>query len=256
MTYTAPGFRGIQELRYGATAQKVYLRAEADGATVTVSGTPTYEVFMNGGDTAIASGNATNTSNTISASLDISDTSAYPLGRFYTARFTFTDGTTTWNRDAIFDVVRIPTDDDIPCVLDDLRGMHTRIDAALTQVSQTSDGQSRYIVPAWEDLRLFLEGNGINPTEINRASLTTIIRKMAGANIMRGLMQAPGDVFSVLADKYDAEAADAKQHIVAIGRTGDGLTTEKRRGMSQPSLLIGPDNTVAGTRLDWRKVES
>jgi hypothetical protein len=62
-------------------------------------------------------------------------------------------------------------------------------------------------------------------------------------------------VYATLADKFEEEAKEAKQHLVVIGRDGDGLTVSETRAVSQPSLTIGPDRGVLQyASLNWKPV--
>lgn len=253
MTYTDPGYRGVQEVKYDSTAQVVRLQVDHDGAPVSsFSGSPTYSVFRSGQsltDTPLATGTATSSPPTLSASLDLSNENTFTYGRYICVfSFTPTSGSAK-TVPVIFDIVDFPTDDDIPLNLNDLRALHPMIDAALTHNSEDTTGATKYVRRAWQEVRERIRSIGLDPSKMARESYHSVLLYTAAVIIAEAQSQNSTGLHLTLA-RGRTEQDDtgwyqrgelAWKRFVAIYKPADGTAVEEIRAVSQPDLLIGTD---------------
>lgn len=253
MAYVAPPpLHRIQEVGYGLNNQLLVCQALVNGALATVSGTATCTVYVNGGSTALVSGNCTQAAGVMTYSLNASDTNTYVLQQVYRAIFSFSVSgiTAPYLREVVFVVTRVPVEDACPVRLDDLRGNHVRFDAVLNQAGQATDAVGRYIIPAWQDVRETLEASGISVSTVNPASVFNLVRYRALCNLAIGFIQSPGDVYGQLLGEYKERYREALNRVVVLSRQGDVFTVTQSRGDAATATVnIGPDHATDLTRM-------
>lgn len=254
MTYVDPGYRGVQEVRYGASANTLVCWPDIDGVTVDVT-SPVISIYLpNEGSpesTPLISGASMTedgTTHKLTYSLNASVTDTYILAEGYRGEVEFTYGGVTHYRTIVFDVVRQPIVNAIPINLNDLRRLHTAVDQALSSQSQSTDGAGRYIQTAWQDVLDYVRSRGHRPALV---SPPETLRAMTLARAMQVLCmaytRAPDDTWARLGAYYGEQYAEAKKTTVLKYAPADTLAHEDTRGWTQPDLLVGPDLADVGS---------
>lgn len=249
MIASQPGMRRRQEVRHGSSAARLECWAEVYGALVTPSSGATVAIYRPG-QSAPETTAACTVSSTylLSCALDASDTAKWALGTDYVAEFAFTaDGVTHVLRRS-FDVVRVPLREYPPCRVDDLKNAHKSVDAALAQLS-ISDAHSRFILPAWEDVILYVEGKGYRPALVtDPEALAPMLRARALLKLARAMRSTASDVWSKLAEEFAADYDEAQTNTVLRWSPADQhASVQADRSWQQPGLTIGPDPGVLST---------
>lgn len=241
--------RTQQEVRYGATTQRIICWPEVNGAVVDPDAGASVTIYTNGGAVTAVSG-ATATEHAdgyLYYDLDASDTAAWLLGVDYGAEFTFVSGGLTYVRRVLFDVVLLPLLPFCPVRVDDLKNSHATIDAALTQSGESTDVAGRYILPAWVEVCQWARAQGYRPGLI---SDSTVLYAPTLAKALHRYWtahrQEPGDIPSTLAAQYAEEFTAALDRVVLKWDPNQSRATETKRGASVPAFLIGPDHTPWG----------
>lgn len=248
MPITQPGIRRQQEVRYGASGQTVTCWPDIDGAATNPTGTSTVSIYLPGHETAqVSAATATEDAVTfqLSYALDASVTATYALGENYRAVFSFVVAGVTHLRTILFDIVRRPLNRFCPIRIDDLLNAYAWLEASLSNESQATDAFQRYILPAWEEVLLWIDANGRRPSLVSSPeSLKPMVHHLALYNVCKGLTQSPGD----LADKHAEESFKNFERMRDITvlryNEADGFVTDKSRGFNQPRLRYGPDTAM------------
>ena len=241
--------RTIQEVRYGASGNRLICWPEVNGALTNPEAGATVTIYRQGG-TAVVSGESVteHADGYLYYDLDASDTAALPKEMDCAAEFTWVVGTTalsavTYVRRVLFDVVRLPLLPFCPVRIDDLKNSHATIEAALSQGGET-DAAGRYILPAWVEVLSWVRSQGYRPGLISDPVVlyqTTLHRALA--LYWSAHTQEPNDVASKLAEQHADLALVAQDRVVLKWDPAQTGAVDSMRGMAQPRLLIGPDWT-------------
>lgn len=249
MTRTATGFQDqTQELEYSNAAERLYCSPMVDGVTLSISGTPTWEVFPAGvteDGTALSSGNATTEGARIYAPLNLSTTSTWSLRRYW-GLFSVTQTTTSrvFKFRCYFDVVRVPLINRCPVGLDHIRGFHQEVDAMITNAAepQASQAVDMYVLPAWRKTVSWVRAQGNRPGLISQPDvLLDVTRWQAIINFMRGNTRMRSDLRDQLVEEAKKELEEARSLVRLDYEPTDNADQTEVRAFNQPTILVGPD---------------
>jgi hypothetical protein len=247
MTYVAPGYRGIQEVRYGATGQRLIMWAEYDGAKLDPTTGNTVSIYPPNSTTALVTNAAVTegSNNELYYDLDASNTANYLLGQNYRAVFTWNTATPTYptpQREVVFDVVRQPLIHNIPMRVDDLYRAHVMVEEALSQTSTTSTAGDRWIVPAWQDVLRWVTSKGRRPSLVTPPEVFYgLVEARALERLFRACVNAPDDVWTRMADQAAKDFERAQNETVLRYDESDGANHVTETAWQQPQLRWGND---------------
>lgn len=254
--YVDPGYRGIQEVRYGGSGT---LRCwpDVDGATTDPSSATVsiYYPFQGSpNSTPLVSGAAVTeaASHLLTYTLNASDTATYVLQEGWRAEFTFVVSGVTYVRTVVFDIVRQPIVDAIPIRVDDLKRAHVAIAQALSQQSVETTAHQYFIMPAWQDVLDYVRSSGNRPNCISPAeTLRSLVLNAALRNVCNAFTRAPEDLYWNLGIKYQAEFDRAKKETALRYDPSDTFAHAEDRSWSTPDLLFGADLSITNA-MNWR----
>lgn len=240
--------RTIQEVRYGATGQRLICWPEISGELVNPDASATVTIYNAAGVALVSGASASeHASYYLYYDLNASSTSTFPLACDYAAEFTFVSGSLTYVKRVLFDVVLLPLLPFCPVRVDDLKNAHSTIDAAITQAFESTDFAGRFILPAWVEACQWVRAQGYRPGLISDATvLYQPTLHAALRNYWRARIQEPGDVAGQLAEQHGNAYTDALDRVVLKWDPSQSRAVETTRGLAQPRLLIGPDYLPSG----------
>lgn len=262
MAYVAPGFRGIQEVRFGATGQRLICWPEIDGAKLDPTAGPTVTIYPPNSTTALITNAAVTegANNELYYDLDASSASNYQLGQNYRAVFTWNTATATYptpQREVVFDVVRQPLIHNIPMRADDLKRAHVMVEEALSQTGIESTIGDRVVVAAWQDVLRWVESKGRRPSLVTPPEVFYgLVEARATERLFRACINAPDDVWTRLADEYAKLYDRAQTETVLRYDESDGVNHQQERAWQQPELRWGNDMATGGGLLSVGRLVS
>lgn len=244
-----PGYRGVQEVEYGASSQKLTCWADVSGVQDNPAASAVVSVYRPGqtdDDPEIDGAAATEdaTTHQLSYLLNATDTSIWALGPGNRAKWSWTDsGGIARTATITFEVVRQPLIYNCPVTYEDLQHNNPSITEAMTQLGETATTVAqKYIMPGWADVLQWVRSKGRRPAlTTGKEGLERVAYYRILILLLRGLREAGGSVSQqqILDAMEDHKRAETE--CVLEYRDGDVSAPVTERTWQQPQLLVGND---------------
>ena len=255
-----PGYRGIQEVEYGAASQTITCWPEVEGVLVDPT-SATVIVMRAGQDTTnaqIPSTTATEdgTTHQLSHTFSAADTTAWPLttDSVNRAKWTWVYGGKAYTTTTTFEVVRQPLIYNCPVRYDDvLKGFQGNAEALTQDGESATTVAQKYIMQAWADVLQWVRSKGKRP------ALTTGKEGLERVTYYRALVlmyrahREGDDSWSKALESALKDYEVAKTECVLQYREDDQNTPQLQRAWQQTQFLVGNDmSSGALFCLPWR----
>ncbi len=253
VAYVNPGYRGVQEVRYGDEYASLYTWPDIDGATSDISGdTVTYAIYRPGvgspDGTAVTSGTATvnPASSRVTIDLNASNTNTYVLSERWRCEVTF-ESLLFKKKTIVFDIVRQPLLQFIPVRVDDLKRLHVQAAQMLAQQAISGSNMESYaemfiIQPAWQRVMGDVIAAGKRPALISPPETLYQVALHASAELMfQMFMRAPDDVWDRQRQYHAERYTEAKKNLVLNYAEADNFSHHKDRSWNERTMGAGND---------------
>jgi hypothetical protein len=257
---TDPGYRGIQEVEYGASGQVLTCWTDLNGVQTDPTAGATVRVFCPGQDDSspqVASTAATEdpTTHQLSYTLDASNTGIWVARDGYRAKWNWVSGGVARSTTTTFEVVHQPLVYNCPVTQEDVLKAYQPLAEALTQEGETATTVAqKYINMAWQDVLAWVRSKGKRPSLTTGKEgfyLPTYYRALV--LLMRAHRESGNDTWDAALQDALKDYETAQKECVLMYREADSALAVKDNNWEQPRFRAGPPLVTGQFYLQGRR---